>query len=573
MLLIVDNQEQEESNMAAIQTPIPSTYKAVPGNSSLYYDTATGAFMQQGGTPAVDPNQWAWGDQGLLGLGGSTPLGLDQSFLSIRPEYLNGAPITASTWEEAVQQSLSGFVRSNYGVDPIFNWDPTQSGTTQGSQFLLGTMQDLANKYPGFFNTNGNLAFNNQTGALGLNHGATPSFDPLLGLNPTDKVLGFEDVPYQQIEKAVGGLQGQFLNPAYLTQSRPLAQQVAEWTSQLTNLQNQYRALPAATTTTQPGLVRSASPWNTINTGIFARDGQLTSKADPYAGQRASLTQQIAALTGQIQANNQQLTQGILGGQKQFLSLAEIQNNAALKDYNDLLFKLDISQYAPPAPITTANPKDVMQQFFNTAPYQLAFGSDPNVLNPNLDPTERFKFDPGYQFAQDEGRRQLQFDQSKKGLLESGAGARDNQQFSQGLADQNYQRYLSQQQGLFQNWQQGIAGVMNQGAQASGQIGQNNQQLAQLLAGLTSQQGSNMGSLTGQTGTNIANLFGQQGSFGGSLFANTGAAQSSNVMSAASLNAQIQAAQIAAEAQKSAAQTGAMGQIAGAGMSLLGSFL
>jgi len=443
------------------------------------------------------------------------------------------------------RQSLSGFVRSNYGADPIYNWDPTRSGTgggVGGSQYLLGTMQELANTHPGFFNTNGNLVRDPTTGRITLAHGTNSTYDPLLGLNPTDKVLGFEDVPMSGIEAAVGGLQGQFLNPNFSPLAAPLYQQSLEVKKQLDALLAQVNALP-----------------NTNAGGVREQRQSLYNQIGP-------LSQQYSDLVAQYSGNS-------INGVQKLLSLAQLQADPSMKDYNDLLFKLDISQYAPPAPITKADPRAVMSQFFNTAPYQLAFGSNQDTLDPNLDPTQRFQADPGYQFVQDEGLRQLQFDQAKKGLLESGAGARDNRQFAEGLADQNYQRYQQQVQGLFTNGQNGIAGVMNQGAQASGQIGQNNQQLAQLLASLTGQQGSNMGNLTGQTGTNIANLFGQQGTFGGSLFANTGAAQSSNVMSAASLNAQIQAAQIAAEAQKSAAETGAMGQMAGSAMSLLGSFL
>jgi hypothetical protein len=499
------------------QAPVPSSWIQVP-DSPLYFDPATQSFMTHGDVPQVAPNQWSWGDMGLGILGQADPLAnqLD-SFLSIKDEYRAGAPITADTWQDAVRQSLTGFMRANYGTDPVFNWNEQGSGNT-GSQFRLGTFEELANNLPGFFDTTGNLVRNAYTGGF---TGQGGGFDPLLGLNPQDKLLGFEDVPFEQIEKMVGSLglpHGKFFNQQY---AAPLQQRRNEILRQM-----------------------AADP---TNTALHNEEVSLRAQLEDF--------------------NNPNL----------WFTLAQAQANPGLQDFNDFLFKLDINQYAPPAPIIRATPESVLEQFFDTAPYRLAFGNDPGVLDASLDPTERFRFDPGYQFAQDEGLRQLQFDQSKRGLLESGRGMRDIEQFSQGLADQNYQRNLAQNMGLFSDWTNRIQGVAGAGAQAAGQMSANDMTLGQLLGGAGLQTGTSLANMTGQTGSNIANLFGSQGVFGASSLLNTGAAQSSNIMQSAAIQAQIAAANAASQSANSAGggggDKGGAGQMLGQAGSLIGGFV
>lgn len=534
-------------------------YIPVDTASGLYYDPVQHVFMQNGVSSETMPNQWAWGDQGLQSLGGSTPLGVGSSFLSILDQYAAGAPITADTWQDAVRQSLTGFVRENYGVDPLFNWNPNSG--MEGSQFRMGTFQELANQLPGFFDTSGNLTRSSTTGEI-INPGGYTSpilggLDVLLGLQPQDKLLGFEDIPFQQIEQAIGALPGQFINPEL----------VRAWTSNVQPLEQAARAF---------GPQREAL------------QQQLTGAKDD--AQRAALNQQIQALDVQALAAQQAYDAALASVQSipNTLSLADLQNSPQYQDFNDLLFKLDINKYAPPPPIIRATPESVLNQFFDTPAYRLAFGNDPGVLDASLDPTERFRFDPGYQFAQTEGLRQLQMDQSKRGLLESGAGMRDIQNYSQGLADQNYQRYIGQNEALFTDWQNRIQGIMGQGSNASSQQSQLAAQLGTLLGGLSqstgsqlsgisSQIGANLSSLASQTGTNIANMFGNQGMFGSSAFLNTGAAQSSNIMQAATIQAQIAAANAAAQASQQAASNASgggegAGQLLGQGLSMLGSF-
>jgi len=438
--------------------------------------------------------------------------------LSIQDQYIGGAPITAPTWQDAVRQSLTGMVRENYGVDPIYNWDPNQSGQP-GSQYRMGTFQELSNTQPRFFDTSGNLIRHMLTGEVMPAHGQNYQFDPLLGLNPQDKLLGFEDVPFEQIEKAVGGLPGQFYAPS---------QEYIGLGTQIEELTRQRRALPE--------------------------------KTSEHHSQRAALDSQIAALTAQMNQINP------------FMGIDQLRQSANV-DFNDLLFKLNIDQYAPPAPIIRATPESVLQEFFRTPAYQLAFGNSPGVLDPYAAPTERFQFDPGYQFAQTEGLRQLQMDQSKRGLLESGRGARDIQQFSQGLADQNYQRWLGQNEGLFTDWTNRLQGLTAQGAAASGQQSQNAMNLGQLLGGADLTTAGLLASLTGQTGTNISSLFGNQGVFGASSFLNTGAAQSSNIMQAASIQAQIAAANAASQAAGAGASSGGGGSSIGGALGSIGSAL
>lgn len=193
-----------------------------------------------------------------------------------------------------------------------------------------------------------------------------------------------------------------------------------------------------------------------------------------------------------------------------------------------------------------ATPLSVLgEDFFNTPAYRLAFGSDPQVLNPFADPTERFRADPGYEFEQAEGIRQLLRNHASKGLLESGRSLRDVLGYAQNLADQHYQRYQGQTMGLFSDYQNRLQALMGMGPSVSG--------------------AQNAFSL----GSDLGNLYANQGVFGGSAMLNTGAAQSGNLMNAASIGAQIASANAAAGL--SGGDTGA-GSLGKAGTSLGGYF-
>lgn len=519
-------------------TTIPSNWLAVPGssNTGLYYDPTSGTFMQQSAQTPV-ANEWAWGPQGIETLGqGPSPEGIDNSFLAIQSQYANGQPITADTWQQAVQDSLTGFVRSNYSnSDPIYNWNPNSSGTTAGSQYVLGTLQDLANQYPGFFDTSGPQTINDATGDIvsGAGGGSTAisniasTYDVLAGLNPQTKLLGFNDTPMNQIEQAVGNLPGQFIDPAYINAASGYA--------------NDYYSIQNEIAQIQNGTYQQPTNSNGQTTGSAPNLEALMGQAEMDLGD----IQNIAANPNT----------------PEYLSLAQLQAQGG--NYNDLLFQLNINPYTPSSPVTTANPTDVLSQFYNTPAYQLAFGNYA-ANNPGLSPAQLFQAEPGYAFQQQQGAYQLENLQSQQGLLQSGQGQRNLQQYAQGLADQDYQNYLAQNQQLFTNWTNGIAGVAQQGATASGQISQNNTNLGNALANSNTNTGNQLSSGSLSTGTNIANLFGNQGAFGSSAILNTAAAQSSNVMSAAAIQAQIAAAQASANASSNSSAMSGIGSLLGA---------
>ena len=531
--------------------------------ADLTYDPTTGQFMTQ--QDAVIPQHtdplWAWGETGLSPLGGQSDYGIIDPFMGIQEQYRNGQPIEAATWQQAVQQSLEGFMRANYGVDPIYNWDPSVSGTTQGSQFMLGTLQDLSQQNPSFFSTN-QLQQDMNTGELGWGHGL-PSFDPLMGLNPSDKLLAFEDTPLSQVEQLIGSMPGRLFNSQiaspYQATIREQQALVDKYNAQIADLQKQQAA---------------AAPVSGDRHSSFRTFGGLgpVPNGNPYGIGTSGSTQyqsQIEDLQRQQTAARQAITDAQAQiNQNAFVSLDQARNDPRYKDWNDFLFKLDIGEYAPPPEMVKATPQSVLANFMDTPAYRLAFGNDPNVLDPNLNPQERFRADPAYQFIQDEGIRQLQNQAASRGLLESGRSMRDIEQFAQGNADQNYQRWLQQNMGLFQDWTNQQAGIMQQGAQFAGPaaslqtgsgLAQGNQQQGAAQAGAYGQYGQNMSGI----GSNISSLFGNQGVYGGSAYMNTGAAQASAVMQAASLYGQLQAANSAAKAQQGAATTGAMASLAG----------
>lgn len=237
----------------------------------------------------------------------------------------------------------------------------------------------------------------------------------------------------------------------------------------------------------------------------------------------------------------------------------------ALEQYNQ-------NQQTPPEldPISlvTADPQSVItNRFFQLPQYQLLYGA-PGTLDatgapipePSLDPMQRFKQDPGYQFQLEQGMRQLQQLGAAKGLLESGPMQQELLKYSQGMADQSYQRWLGQQQGLFQDYQNRLQGLTGMGAANTGN--QNAIALGNALAGMF---GAGAQGALG-TGSNISSLFGNQGVFGGSAFMNTAAAQANNLMQGAALQAQIQSANQASQGQ-------AMSSLFGGLSSLASSFL
>lgn len=481
--------------------------------------------VQEGSQGAA--NQWMWTDEGIVPLGGSTQVAITDPFLGIQEQYRGGAAIEADTWQEAASRSLEGFMRANYGTDPIFNWIPGESGIQNTGQFRMGTLQELANQMniPGmFFDTTGPLARNINSGQIVDPNSAfhdrapTPQFDPLLGFAPDDKFLGFEDIPLEQLEMLQGQMPGQIF------------------------IQDPNRA-------------SAAERRKAVEDEVLAMHQQwLHADADTRSRLENALKPKEAQL--------HQLTAELNNLPSPFISLADAQSRGDLQDFNDFIFKLNLEQYAEPDEIIQATPESVLKKFFDLPQYQLMYGDDPDVIDPTAGPHERFRADPGYQWAQDEGMRQIQRNSAAKGLLESGATQRDLQEYGQGMADQNYQRWLGQNSALYSDWQNQLRGLSSQGAGLSSQVGQQTLGTGFNLAGQGVQQGSN-----------LANLFANQGSFGANAFLNTGAAQANTSMQAASLQAQLMAAQMSAQAASGGSSGGGAGEIISQIGGLIGGFM
>lgn len=482
---------------------------------NMFIDAQGDIFNKQ----TFDPieGQWAWTADGLIPLGagaGNDATAITTPFLGINEQYRGGAPIIADTWQEAVSKSLEGFMRTNYGVDPIFNWQPGVSGLEQGSQFQIGTLQELANSgfIPGmFFDTSGQVVRNRNTGEWvdpNVSHtqalGGAP-FDVLSGLTPDTKLLGFEDIPLGQIEQLVGQMPGELF--VVNAERRDLQQQIDQLEDEKKRLQG--------------------------TEGFDSTD----------------IDNQIRSLWARRDAINP------------MISLAEARQRGDLQDYNDYLFKLAIDQYTPEAQMVKADPTDVLQRYFDTPMHRLLYGNEADVNNGALGPTERFRADPGYDFAVNEGIRRLQQQSAAKGLLESGATQRDITDFARNMQDQTYQRFLGQEAAGFTDWQNRLQGIASQGAGLSAQSQQAANQVGQSLLGGNLQQGSN-----------LASLFANQGVYGGNAFLNTGAAQANTLMQAASIQAQVEAANAAAKAASGGSGLGGIGSVLSGLGSLIGAF-
>ncbi len=204
-----------------------------------------------------------------------------------------------------------------------------------------------------------------------------------------------------------------------------------------------------------------------------------------------------------------------------------------------------------------------LQSIFNSPAYQLAFGTGPQSTNP----AERFKADPGYQFAIDEGMKQLERRAASRGLLDSGALQRDLLQYSQGTADQNYQRWLQQQMGILSGQQNQLANLAQFGASTSGSQNAFNQgmNLSNLIgSGILNGGLASSGNFMA-TGQDIASLLANQGVLNANAYLNTGAAKASGVLSQASLDAQMGSANANAQNQGANSLFAGGGAMAGTG--------
>lgn len=455
------------------------------------------------------PGQWMWTEEGLVPIGGSTEHEVTP-FMDILEQYRGGQPIDALTWQDALRKSVEGFMRtihvapprSNISTtlaDPATIWDPNVAGLP-GSAFRIGTLQELVEDetIPGLF------------------------FD-------------------------TGGAR-QAINDIVMTQNPDGRWPTAAERQQVANLEAQIRANPAQ----GPAL---AQAFQDANPGLFDNFSITTRWVDPDTGMPID-PNAFDPLLGMMPSDQLLVFEDVpVGGAlEKILGPISTWLPNSDQDFNDFIFKANLARYAPPPELIKASPQSVMQKFFDTPAYQLAFGTG-DVTDASLGPRERFRADPGYQFQQEEGQRQLMMGHAARGLLESGPSLRDVTRYSQGLADQAYQRKLQQDVGMFSDYQNRLQGIATQGAA----FAQPNPAI---------QTGAGLATIGQNQGSNLANLFGNQGTFGGSAFLNTGAAQASTVMQAASLQAQVMQANQQAQAASQAGGGGGgglgqIGQIAG----------
>lgn len=203
-----------------------------------------------------------------------------------------------------------------------------------------------------------------------------------------------------------------------------------------------------------------------------------------------------------------------------------------------------------------SDPGNYLQNNFMQLPaYQLLYGQNATSLNP----VERFKQDPGYQYQQDQAAKQLQRSFANRGLLDSGPMASALQNQSQQMANAGYQQYLGQQNALFSDYQNRLANLSQMGAANTGSQNQMG------LGGALNANYNQGGGYNLTTGGNISNLFGNQGVYGGNAMVNTAAAQSNNLFQGAALQAQIDAANQASRNQGMSSLFGGLGSMLGSG--------
>lgn len=457
------------------------------------------------------PNQWMWGEEGLIPLGGRTRHDITP-FMEIREQYRGGGPIEAETWEDAVRKSIEGFMRVIYAPDPTgvnmaeargrwiepdFLFDAEQSANNIDSQFRMGTLLELMQD---------------------------PTISGVFTDTPAAR-MGYQFITPEQYQAAVTG---EGIQPEDI--GRP------GWRWEGTTGPSEALGGALAAAGIQPNEEITPEQWERLSPeqqSIFLE--WFTDFVPPSRGD-----DDFDPLWGLSPSDKLLVFEDVptsVDIEKMFGPMPDfIVKGGGDEDFNDYIIKLAIDEYAPPPEVIKATPESVLAKMFDLPQYRLAFGNDPDVLDPTASPAERFRADPGYQFAQDEGMRNIQRNAAAKGLLESGKTMRDLQTFGQGLADQNYQRFLAQNLGIYGDWQNQLRGLASQGAGLSSQLAQQTLGVGNTQAGLNSQLASNLGS-----------LFGNQGSMGASAFLNTGGAQANTVMQAASLQAQIAAANAAAQ--------------------------
>ncbi len=129
--------------------------------------------------------------------------------------------------------------------------------------------------------------------------------------------------------------------------------------------------------------------------------------------------------------------------------------------------------------------------------YQANIGNQPTYQNTLANLVN----DPGYQFRLQQGQQTLENSAAARGNLLSGATLKDLAGYSQGMASQEGQAAFSRDMNTFNNTQNQLANLMQQGFGASGQITGAGQVATNNLANLAMQGGANQSNYY----TNLAN--------------------------------------------------------------------
>lgn len=129
--------------------------------------------------------------------------------------------------------------------------------------------------------------------------------------------------------------------------------------------------------------------------------------------------------------------------------------------------------------------------------YQANIGNQPTYQNT----LANLVSDPGYQFRLQQGQETLENSAAARGNLLSGATLKDLTGYAQGMASQEGQAAFSRDMNSFNNKQNQLANLMQQGFNASGQITGAGQATTNNLANLAMQGGANQSNYY----TNLAN--------------------------------------------------------------------
>lgn len=124
--------------------------------------------------------------------------------------------------------------------------------------------------------------------------------------------------------------------------------------------------------------------------------------------------------------------------------------------------------------------------------------------------------DPGYQFRLQQGRQTLENSAAARGNLLSGATLKDLTGYAQGMASQEGQAAYARDFNAFNNTQNQLANLMQQGFNASGQIVGSGQQGTNNLANLALMGGQSQGNMymgranaLADLGNSLGQAFGQ----------------------------------------------------------------